>query len=63
MKATEANRYLGKQGTLVVERYLVINIECRDIRQVYGRVDVLVAPISGSGAAWISESRIQWEKD
>lgn len=60
MKATEAQQYLGKQGKLAVENgKLIINVTCEDIRQVYGRVDVLVIS-DGSGKAWISEERIQW---
>lgn len=64
MKATEVNQYLGRQGKLPVEGgQLVFNVACHDVRSAYGRVDVLVTPVNGTGETWVSESRIQWEKD
>lgn len=61
MKASEAQQYLGKQGKLRVENgKLTINVTIQDIRESYGRVDVLVMS-DGSGQAWVSKERIQWE--
>lgn len=60
MKASEAQQYLGKQGKLRVEDgKLTINVTIQDIRESYGRVDVLVS--DGSGTAWVSKERIEWE--
>ena len=63
MKATEAQQYLGKWGKLPVEGgKLLMNVECHDVKQAYGRTDVLMIPIEGAGVgnAWVSIERVQW---
>jgi len=63
MKATEAQQYLGKLGKLPVENgKLLISVECHDVKQAYGRTDVLVIPVEGAGLgnAWVSIERVQW---
>ncbi len=63
MTAREAATYINKEGILTTEGSLGIAVRILDARKVYGRIDVLVMPISGEGETWVSESRIQWEKD
>ena len=47
---------------LSVDGKLGVSIECMDIREVYGRLDVQVKPIEGAGSMWVSENRIAWSK-
>ena len=43
-----------------VGRQAPVLVSCRllDCRQVFGRVEYLVEPVAGQGAAWVSENRI-----
>lgn len=34
-----------------------------DVREVYGRVDVLIEPVSGQGACWCDYSQVKKGKD
>jgi hypothetical protein len=36
-----------------------VNVKVIDARKVFGRVDVLVTPISGEGQSWIQLDRLQ----
>jgi hypothetical protein len=33
---------------------IAIRVRCLDIRQVYGRVDILITPVEGTGEMWTS---------
>ena len=58
-----ADQYIGKAGRLSTEDgKLLVNVECHDVRQAWGRTDVQVIPIEGAGlgTVWVSVERIQW---
>lgn len=63
LTAKEINKYLGKVGFLETENHkLRVKVECVDVRESFGRLDVQVEPVDGNGSAWVSESRmVQWE--
>ena len=47
----------GKQGLYSVGT-LKIQVIIKDARLAYGRTDVLIVPVSGSGEQWIESSRV-----
>ena len=62
MTATEAAKYLDKRGLLRVENgKLSVPIYTVDVRESFGRIDVLVRPHDGQGETWVSTERIAWE--
>ena len=52
--------YLDKEGLLNVDRKLGVCVKCVDVREAYGRLDVQVEPLQGTGKLWVSEARIAW---
>lgn len=62
MKASEAARYLNRRGLLSIENgKLSVPIYTVDVRQSFGRIDVLIQVPDGQGEIWVSEERIAWE--
>jgi len=64
MTTSEAAKYLGRKGNLRVSKNLDMSIVVIDVREVYGRLDVLVGPSEeryGVGNQWVSEVRVTWE--
>lgn len=67
MTHTEIARLLDKVGTLEVPagqgatppNWLTIKVRIVDGRTAYGRQDVLVTPVDGSGEAWVSADRVK----
>ena len=62
MTNTELASYVNKEGILNTDKLGVL-IRSLDAREVYGRLDVLVEPVAGTGQAWVSESRIAWQAE
>ncbi len=63
LTAKELAEYIGKAGRLSIEGgKLLMNVECHDVRQAWGRVDVLLIPVEGAGVGnvWVSTERVQW---
>ena len=69
MTAKQAAEYVGRTGRLSVrgssaphwshgEQGLVVTVKVLDAREVYGRLDLFVAPVAGSGAAWVEARRV-----
>ncbi len=46
-------------GSLKSNGSIGVHCTVRDVRKVWARVDLLVAPESGSGEGWVSLSRIE----
>ena len=59
MTNQELAAYVGRTGILNTDKLGVL-IRSLDSREVYGRLDILVEPVEGTGEAWVSESRIAW---
>jgi len=60
----DLRQYLGKKATLPVQKNresgydLTMRVLVRDARVVYGRVELLVEPLAGSGTAWVKLDRL-----
>lgn len=62
MTINEIAKYIGKTGTILPGLGSIsIPVKVYDARQVYGRVELLVKPVSGTGETWINPNRITWE--
>lgn len=53
--------FVGREGILSIDKLGVL-VRSLDAREVYGRLDILVEPVAGTGKAWVSESRIAWQE-
>lgn len=62
MTSAELSAYVGKKGLLNFGGTIAIEITSKDAREVFGRLDVLVEPVAGTGEAWVAESRVAWAK-
>lgn len=60
MTSAELAAYVGRKGLLSMGGIIAIEVKSLDAREVYGRLDILVEPIAGTGKAWVAESRIAW---
>lgn len=59
MSLSEIVKLVGKRTGMKTEaaiRFdgLFINIQIKDARQSFGRVDVLVTPLNGKGEKWVA---------
>ena len=63
MTSRELLRLLDKEGTLSIPTSsgdtLTIGVRILDARENFGRVDVLVEPITGEGQAWYSADNVK----
>ena len=63
MTAREIAALLDKTATLTfVERSggkLEVPVRITNAREAWGRIDVLVTPVDGSGEAWVSAERVR----
>lgn len=59
---------LQEQARLLGEAYwfaggrdsLAFRVEVRDVRVSFGRVDLLIRPVAGSGARWVSRDSVEY---
>lgn len=58
MTTAELARDIGKQAEVTIPGGLTIIVTIQDARQVWGRIDYLVAPVYGSGSTWVSSERV-----
>lgn len=67
MTAGELAGYVGRTGIL---RYgqrgtdqwaLGVPVMVKDARQAFGRTDLLVSPIGGTGESWVSLERVRFD--
>lgn len=58
LTAKAAVRAIGRKGELPLGGDTSITVHVRDVRQVWGRTDLLVAPVAGSGEMWVSAGRV-----
>lgn len=63
MAFVELAKLIGRTGVLPVdverEGDLRIQVEVKDARKSYGRTEVLVEPIAGSGQRWVHADRVE----
>jgi hypothetical protein len=58
MTASEAIKLIGQTGTMRTSEGLTFEVLVTDVRQVYGREQAQVTPVSGCGMAWIMLERV-----
>ena len=63
MTSEELRAYVGRQGLLTMGGPLSVLVKSVDAREVFGRLDILVEPVEGTGQAWVAESRIAWNSE
>lgn len=51
------NEMKGRQALWSVDTLKVL-VDIRDIRDVFGRVDFLISPVSGSGEKWVQKGSL-----
>lgn len=63
MSASELIRLVGERtggkdvAALNIDG-LIVHVKLLDVKQVFGRVDVLVTPINGKGEKWVQADRL-----
>ena len=57
MTIPEAQQAIGKYFKLPIEE-IIVDVMVKDVKAAFGRVDVLVAPVSGSGQKWVNSARL-----
>lgn len=58
MNARELAALLGSSGLLRSADGLRVSVRVLDARPAFGRLDLLVEPVEGSGSAWVSADRV-----
>jgi len=63
MSMTEIIKSIGdRTGNKDIARInldgLKVDVKILDVKQVFGRVDVLITPINGSGEKWVQADRL-----
>ena len=56
----DTSSYVGKVGTFTPFRLpgLRVNVRVLDARSKFGRVDLLVSPVAGTGAEWVQSKNV-----
>ncbi len=57
MTHKEAAKLIGRAGHYA-HGNLIFRVEVTDVREVFGRTDVQIKPVAGSGMGWISLDKI-----
>lgn len=59
LSAEELASFVGRTGHYQARAGMTVEIRVTNARESYGRLDLLVAPIAGTGEAWISTALIK----
>lgn len=65
MTAVELAKLVGRKGMALLSasagagRQLRCPVEVKDARENFGRTELLVTPVGGSGEAWISDEKFE----
>lgn len=62
MTVQEMASYVGKRASLPF-RQMVVDVEIHDVRENFGRIDVLVSPLMGTGETWVQLDRLEVQDD
>lgn len=54
----ELATYIGKDGHLNLDG-LTIQVKVTDARPRYGRIDLEITPVNGTGSRWVESSRVR----
>ena len=63
MTNQELAAYVGREGLVTYGGTIAVQVKSLDAREVYGRLDILIEPIAGTGQTWVAESRIAWQAE
>jgi len=55
--AKEMVQFMDKQVDIAMEK-LIVTCVVKDVRSSWGKVQLLVNPIAGSGEQWVAEERV-----
>ncbi len=58
MTSKEIHELLSKAATLHGKDGMDIAVRIVDAREAYGRLDVRVTPVAGSGEVWVNADRV-----
>jgi hypothetical protein len=59
--------YIGAKGSIPVQKNresgydLTVRVVVRQARKLFGRIELLVEPIAGSGVAWVKLDRVSFD--
>jgi len=59
MTYQELANIVGKRGSIELLPGVTFAVTILDGRMAYGRQDILVEPVEGEGAAWVSAERVK----
>jgi hypothetical protein len=57
---TELAGYVGKTCSWRAALNVTVQVRVVDVRRAFGRLDLLVEPIAGSGQLWIDQEKVEW---
>lgn len=68
MSAAELAKYIGRSGTALLRSSsssdaLVVEVRVIDAKSAFGRIDLLVEPVAGSGKAWMAADNVTLGKE
>ena len=67
MTASELAKLVGMTATMRLHvggiAWTMAEVKILDARDAYGRTDLLVEPVSGTGTAWVSADRVKVRKE
>ena len=50
-------KYLGEKVKVRFEK-IIVHCYVQDVRQAFGRTDLLVSPVEGAESQWVEENRV-----
>jgi hypothetical protein len=59
----EMSNIIDRTGSLDEGSGWLVRVRVLDVRFAFGRVDLLVTPINGSGQRWVSLSRVKMQPE
>ena len=59
LSADELHSFIGRAGQYQARAGMTVAVTVTNARESYGRLDLLVAPVAGTGEAWISTALIK----
>lgn len=60
MTAKDAAQLLGRRGLYGVKG-MTVRVIVNDVREVFGRLDLNIAPEAGDGTAWVAADQVNLE--
>ena len=56
-----ATKYVGKSGSVKVGT-MQVAVKIHDVRSMFGRIDLEVEPVAGSGSTWVEDKIVTLTK-